>query len=462
MKVNKNSSAAQITRAYAWMLLALTTIISLAIITVVGYNLVANKRQQATSLMNSLQHSFIDNQPDWNYWAYTSPMDTSNTFVKITVDFPKKPTKTFYSKNTESFLDNTWDTWPLLSHIQYQDDQGFYYHILATKTNKKGKKIRYEIWLGLNDAIHLFKLILEIIISITLIGFVIGACLIPLLAKRLNAPLVHLTVTAHKIVKNPEMTHHENLPVPQRPQEVHDLSLEFNRLLNSLNQQVIRDHQFVSDASHELRTPLAGIRGHVALIKRHGHAHPEIIPNSLNFIDTESQRMQELIEDLLQLSRMDHAQLTLTSTNMTALIHAACQRYQTQIPQPLDLQLQPNVYALANAPSMEQILISLLANASKYSPTDQRITVSLTQQQQQVYLAITDRGVGISAADKAKIFERFYRVDSSRSQKIAGTGLGLAIVDRLVTLSQGQITVTDNQPTGSQFRLSFEAVKNNS
>ncbi|EJN56494.1 MAG: HAMP domain-containing histidine kinase [Loigolactobacillus coryniformis] len=462
MKSNNNSSAAQITRAYAWMLLALTTIISLAIITVVGYNLVENKRQQAISLMGSLQHSFIDNQPDWDYWAYTSPIDTSNTFVKITDDFPKKPTKTFYSKNTESFLDNTWDTWPLLSHIQYQDDQGFYYHILTTKTDKKGKKIHYEIWLSLNNAIHLFRLILEIIISITLLGFIVGAWLISLLAKRLNAPLVHLTVTAHKIVERPEMTHHEKLPVPQRPQEVHDLSLEFNRLLSHLNQQVIRDHQFVSDASHELRTPLAGIRGHVALIKRHGTAHPEIIANSLSFIDTESQRMQELIEDLLQLSRMDHAHLTLATTDMTTLIQTISQRYQTQIPQPVQLQLQANVSASVNAPSVEQILIGLLANASKYSPPDQPIIISLTQHQHNVYLTVADQGVGISAADKVKIFERFYRVDSSRSQKIAGTGLGLAIVARLVTLNHGKIVVTDNQPTGSQFRINFTAASPNS
>lgn len=113
--------------------------------------------------------------------------------------------------------------------------------------------------------------------------------------------------------------------------------------------------------------------------------------------------------------------------------------------------------ALGDTDLVHQILTALLDNAHKYSPNDQAITVTVAQKDDTVTLAVADFGRGISKADRQHIFERFYRVDSSRSNQVEGSGLGLAIVSQLVQLNQGHISVSDNHPQGTIFTVSLTA-----
>ncbi|WP_318766461.1 sensor histidine kinase [Lactiplantibacillus carotarum] len=291
-------------------------------------------------------------------------------------------------------------------------------------------------------------------ILVLIICGVLGYFVMGWLAKRLNQPLANLTHAAQKINHAENISYHEALPVPETPDEVHDLGLEINELLHSLNDQVLRDHQFVSDASHELRTPLTAIRGHISLIKRRGDQHPEIIPRSLDFIDHESTRMQTLVESLLRLSRMDHVDVQLDFYDVAKLVRETAANYQANLTQPVVVQIpaQP-VTAYVNADSLQQIIIALLSNASKYSPADQPITVGLTTNSSEPVITVADQGMGISDENKAHIFERFYRVDQARSQEIPGTGLGLSIVARLIDLNHATIRVTDNHPHGTIFSI---------
>ncbi|WP_125571492.1 sensor histidine kinase [Lacticaseibacillus songhuajiangensis] len=446
------SSASRMARTYIGILVPLMLIVSMATVSVVGYHLERNKREDATQLLGVLQKSFSDYKPDWDYWRDTASINTHNTFVRVVVR-SKGKTRYYYSHRTKRFLNDQLSTWSLMRNIQYQPDQGIYYHATKSEVYEKNTHVRYEVWLSLNNMVELFKLILEVIVSISLLGILIGIWLITILARRLNQPLVDLTVASHRIAQKDSDTVRQALPVPTEPLEVHDLTIEFNRLLDSLNSQLTREHQFVSDASHELRTPLAAIRGHIELIQRHSEQHPEIVPQSLATISEESLKMQHLIESLLQLSRMDHAKLEAAPFDVSALCHAVAARYQEQLPQELLLIGVTNVWALGNEESVEQILIALLNNASKYSPADSTITVNVQTEGDKVFMTVSDEGMGISDVDKAKIFNRFYRVDSSRSKKIAGTGLGLAIVARLAALNDAEITVSDNHPRGSRFKL---------
>lgn len=450
--VKPKSSASQITRAYVALLTTLMLIVALATVGVVGLHLEHNKREDASQLMAVLQKSFSDYKPDWDYWRDTASINTHNTFVRVVVH-SKGKTRHYYSHRTKRFLKNQLRSWSPLQNIQYQPDHGLYYHVIKTQEYTGNTRVRYEVWLSLNNMIELFKLIIEVIVSITLLGIIVGIWLITILARRLNQPLVDLTVASHKIAHQGGDTTLQALPVPRQPREVHDLTIEFNRLLDSLNSQLSREHQFVSDASHELRTPLAAIRGHIELIQRHSAAHPEIVPQSLTTIADESLKMQHLIESLLQLSRMDHAQLAQAPFDVAALCHAVAARYQEQLPQELLLIGVSNVWALGNQDSVEQILVALLDNASKYSPSTGAITLNVQTEGDKVFLTVSDEGRGISDADKRKVFNRFYRVDSSRSKKIAGTGLGLAIAARLAALNHASLTVHDNHPHGTRFRL---------
>lgn len=446
------SNTRLITRAYATLLVTLMIVISFATISVVGIHLVRSKQATADQLISTLENSFSDYKPDWDYWRDTAPVNVHNTFVRVKVVHDDKPNRRYYLRGTADFLADQWESWPLLHNIQYRPDQGLFYHESVRERYNQKTWVTYEVWLSLNNIIELFKLILVIVISTTLLGFVVGIWLISLLAKRINKPLEELTADSQQIATS-DTDYHQELPVFNSSREVHDLSLAFNHLLRSLNDRIRRDHQFVSDASHELRTPLAAIRGHSELLRRHAKQHPEIIPDSVAMISNETLKMQHLIESLLQLSRMDHTTFKLADFDLTDMVHQVTATFQEQMPQELLTQGPAQVTAYANNERVEQILVALLENASKYSPENSTITVKIRTTTDWVDLSVCDQGRGVSDDDKEKIFDRFYRVDSSRSQKIAGSGLGLAIAHQLATLNHARLVVTDNLPQGSCFTL---------
>ncbi|MFC6181540.1 HAMP domain-containing sensor histidine kinase [Lactiplantibacillus daowaiensis] len=445
------SNAAQITRSFTLMMILIVLITGASISLVVGYRLTRDRIDDARTLTKSLDRSIIDDEPDWNRWTINSPINTKNTFVKVHTKIPKHEEQTFYSKGTSKFFKANATQMPVFRSVWYVSGYGFFYRAAMDSGH-----IYYETWTSFHDVLHIFRLILEILIFVLIFCGVLGYFMIAWLARRLNKPLANLTSAANEINHSDNISYHEALPVPDSPDEVHDLGSEINQLLKSLNDQVLRDHQFVSDASHELRTPLTAIRGHISLIKRRGEQHPEIIPKSLKFIDDESARMQTLVESLLRLSRMDHVEIDRQLLDINQTVRETVDNYQPNIAQPVQLDLSPDVLmAMVNPDSLQQILIALLNNASKYSPADQPIIMTTKVIDGQPTLAIADNGSGISDDDKQRIFERFYRVDQARSQKIPGTGLGLAIVSRLADLNHAQIAVSDHQPQGTIFTLTL-------
>ena len=227
-------------------------------------------------------------------------------------------------------------------------------------------------------------------------------------------------------------------PVVENPKEVEQLSQSFNHLLQRLNQKIKKEQQFVSDASHELRTPVAAIRGHVTLLKRRWHDHPEIVDDSLAYIDEESMRMKHLIEELLDLSRESQLPSQKTTFKLTEKI---------------TVEASSEVMVNTDQTALHHILLSLLENAGKYSPKESVIKVLITTHQQEIDLSVADEGSGIADSEKENIFERFYRIDKSRSSRIPGTGLGLAIARQYATRISAELFVSDNLPKGSIFHL---------
>jgi len=448
MKLRRsNSSASQITISYVIILGIITVIMGLSLAVGVGYQLVDAKIQDANGLMNSLQRSFIDDKPDWNQWRTNSNVNTKDTFVRVESSRNNKE-HIYYSANTKGFLKNKPERIPFFNALEVRDYWRPYYHLTEVS-----KGVRYEIWVSFHSVTHIFHVIFNILLIVMLASFLIGVGLISVLAKHLNRPLVNLTRSTHKINQAGKLSYDTQLPIPNKPQEVTDLTKEFNQLLEQLNHKAIRDRQFVSDASHELRTPITAIRGHVQFIQRHGKEHPEIVGRSLGYIDSESLRMQKLIESLLRLSRMDKMTVKRDLVDVSELLNNIVGTYQESIPQKLDFQHDVPLNAFVNRDNLEQIVIALLNNASKYSDKTTRIVIRLHQKQDKVLLEIIDQGIGITDAEKKEIFERFYRVDKARTQKIPGTGLGLAIVKKLAELNKIKIKISDNKPQGSNFIL---------
>jgi two-component system phosphate regulon sensor histidine kinase PhoR len=213
---------------------------------------------------------------------------------------------------------------------------------------------------------------------------------------------------------------------------------------------------FVSNASHELKTPITAIAGFTETLLDGAKDDPATLTQFLQIISDESQRLIDLIQDVLSLSRI-RAQSTTNLSVQTVKLKPLIDQEKTLMQQTIDHQhltvvtdIDPAIQVTADVQKLSQVMKNLLSNAIKYNRPNGRVTISATADLEHWYLRVRDNGVGISADDQQRIFERFYRASPSRSQQVvSGTGLGLAIVKELVTAMQGQIAVTSQRGVGT-------------
>ena len=221
--------------------------------------------------------------------------------------------------------------------------------------------------------------------------------------------------------------------------------------------QIRRD--FVANVSHELRTPLTAIRGYVEAL---GDATPDESREFLSIVARHTLRMERLVRDLLRLARLDAGQETLerseyriaaiadaVETDLAVLIAARGVRIERDIASDAET-------IHGDAAKLQDALRNLLENAANYSPPNGTITVRSRRNGSSVLISIEDHGPGIPAADLTRVFERFYRVDKSRTRDGAdpgGTGLGLAIVRHLVELHGGTVTAANRPAGGAAFTV---------
>lgn len=208
----------------------------------------------------------------------------------------------------------------------------------------------------------------------------------------------------------------------------------------------------VRQLAQDLNAPLAGFRGNIDLIKRRGATHPEIIPTAIAMLDKESRRMQNLVDTLLDMSRAtdDHVnpptvvQIAPVLQDIVTAFEIDTKRHVITTLTDFSVHLRVNEFA--------QLVRIILDNAAKYSAADSPIVVTSALNQ----VIIKDVGQGISAADKTRVFDRFYRGDDSRSET-PGNGLGLALAQQLAARQNISIALSDNQPVGTIVTLTFLA-----
>jgi two-component system OmpR family sensor kinase len=217
--------------------------------------------------------------------------------------------------------------------------------------------------------------------------------------------------------------------------------------------------RFVADASHELRTPLTAIRGFAELHRQGAVSGEEKTKELVGRIEKESIRMGSLVEDLLLLARMDQTpdlvkepiDLNELVKEVVASASAAGPDHQITVHQPAG-----DHYILGNPIRIHQAIANLLANARTHTPAGTPISISIEELEHEVTISVADRGPGLSEEDQAKIFERFYRADTSRARtKGEGSGLGLSIVDAVMKAHGGTVTVDSMLGKGSTFTLHF-------
>ncbi|HEY9305486.1 MAG TPA: HAMP domain-containing sensor histidine kinase, partial [Mycobacterium sp.] len=221
-----------------------------------------------------------------------------------------------------------------------------------------------------------------------------------------------------------------------------------------------RMRRFITDASHELRTPLTTMRGFAELYRQGAARDMEMV---MSRIESESSRMGLLVDDLLLLARLD-AQRPIEHNRVDLLALASDAVHDAQAVAPnrkitmevLDGPGTPEV--LGDEPRLRQVLSNLVTNALQHTPESADITVRVGTDAEDAILEVVDEGPGMSQQDALRVFERFYRTDSSRARISGGSGLGLSIVDSLVNAHGGVVTVTTAPGQGCRFYVSLPRI----
>ena len=222
---------------------------------------------------------------------------------------------------------------------------------------------------------------------------------------------------------------------------------------------------FVANASHELRTPLAAILGYVETLQdMNGDADAPTRSRFLSIIEREAGRMQQLVIDLLSISRVeaDRFRRPTTPVDLTAIVrNTITQLKDSEAARPGDIaadfgeETQP---ILGDAAQLGQLVHNIISNAMKYGRPGTPVTVSLGREGQRIRLSVNDEGDGIASDHLPRLTERFYRVDEARSRSVGGTGLGLAIVKHIAERHQGQLDIASEVGKGTRVSVAFPLV----
>src|SRR3954466_15335755 len=264
--------------------------------------------------------------------------------------------------------------------------------------------------------------------------------------------------------------------VPERDArtEVGRLSLALNGMLAQIQRAVAssnssaeaarssedRMRRFITDASHELRTPLTTIRGFAELYRQGAASDVEML---MSRIESESRRMGLLVEDLLLLARLDQQRpMERHRVDLLAIASDAVHDAQSIAPKrPVTMEVidgpgTPEV--LGDEARLRQVLGNLVANALQHTPDNAGITVRVGTDDNKAVVEVCDEGPGMSTEDAHRVFERFYRADSSRARTSGGTGLGLSIVDSLVYAHGGTVSITTAPGAGCRFKVNLPRI----
>ncbi len=280
------------------------------------------------------------------------------------------------------------------------------------------------------------------------------------LAVRSIAPVKKIISTAEHITAR---SMRERIPLPKARGDLYRLTTTINSLLDRLEEAVQRERQFTADASHELRTPLAALRGTLDVLIRRPRSvehYEEKIRHGIREVD----RMATLVEQLLALARYDSGAVSpsFEEVNLCESVDEAAARLSPLMEERhivLASNGVRNCTVRADARMTESIIENILSNAVKYSHDRGSITISVIPQEGRVRCTIQDNGMGIDPDALARVFDRFYRVDGSRSSATSGTGLGLAIVKRLADIQGLTVSINSEPQVGTTVNVDFPSLR---
>ena len=245
---------------------------------------------------------------------------------------------------------------------------------------------------------------------------------------------------------------HRRVPRPKADDEIGRLAATMNRMLERLESARNSQRRFVSDASHELRSPITTIRQHAEVAL----AHPERVtaPELAEVVLAEQQRMQRLVEDLLLLARVDeHVPLTRAAVDLDDLAFEEGHRLRSATSKRVDTSGVNAVRVQGDADALRRMLRNVGENAVRHASS--RVDVTLVERGEEVVLTIDDDGPGIPATERARVLQRFVRLDDARSRDEGGSGLGFSIVDEVVRAHGGSMSIEQSPLGGARIVITL-------
>lgn len=312
-----------------------------------------------------------------------------------------------------------------------------------------------EIRTSLESVFEGLSLLSTVLMVASLIILILSVVAGRWLSTLIIAPISIMSRTMSEIERDGTL---KTIPVDagDSKDELKAMAVTFNKMMDRLEINYAKQQQFLSDASHELKTPLTIIDSYASLLKRWGMEDKKILEEAVEAIQHEAQRMKTLTGQLLEAATEGHADETekeeldavqfcrevaqplSRASNRTILINAS----------------QEEINMVADKTKLEQVLIILLDNALKYSSDEIIVKV---EKDDWVAIIVEDKGIGISQKDLAFIFDRFYRVDRSRSRKTGGNGLGLSIAKSMVEAMGAQLEIKSVEGKWTSAAIIFDA-----
>jgi signal transduction histidine kinase len=234
---------------------------------------------------------------------------------------------------------------------------------------------------------------------------------------------------------------------PGTGDELERLGVAMNETIDRLGSAVTANERFVADAAHELRSPITGVR---AALEVEAAGSPDgLIADAV----TELDRASRLIDDLLLLARRQAGTLDHTDVDLDDVVAASVAAFRTRFERiDIEMHIEP-VRVVGDADALRRVVSNLLENACRYGAG--RLSVTLVPESDRCVLRVDDDGPGIPGGERSVVFERFARLDASRSRETGGSGLGLAIVDEVVAAHDGTITVAGADLGGARFEVTL-------
>jgi two-component system OmpR family sensor kinase len=238
--------------------------------------------------------------------------------------------------------------------------------------------------------------------------------------------------------------------------EVGRVGSALNTMLDQIEASDRRLRRFIADASHELRTPLAAVRAYAELFGRGAASRPADLERSMTGITREAERMSLLVDDLLLLARLDEGRpLEREPVDLAAVVREAVDAARVVEPgRQIDLSVEPTTLT-GDAARLRQVIDNLLANARAHTPAGTPVSVELTHDDGHATLTVADHGPGLTDEQATRVFERFYRADSSRTRASGGAGLGLSIVAAVVEAHGGSAEARPTPDGGATFVITL-------